>query len=133
MEDVIMRNGMAPETEVSAKAQRRTFTAEYKTSIVREADACQKPGEIGALLRREGLYSSHLGKWRHEIQKRKENGSSVPKRGPKADESAKKLIEQAREMEKLRARAERAELVVEIQKKVCSLLGISPGHEERRS
>ena len=133
MEDVIMRNGMAPETEVSAKAQRRTFTAEYKTSIVREADACQKPGEIGALLRREGLYSSHLGKWRHEIQKRKENGSPVLKRGPKADESAKKLIEQAREMEKLRARAERAELVVEIQKKVCSLLGISPGYEERLS
>src|SRR3989442_15287451 len=54
----------APDPEVPAKAARRAFTAEYKLRIVREADACRKPGEIGALLRREGLYSSHLVEWR---------------------------------------------------------------------
>ena len=114
-------------TEVTEKAKRRTFTAEYKRRIVKEADACKAAGEIGALLRREGLYSSMLSGWRVQ----RDRGELVPgattkKRGPQvspADPRDKKIVEQAREIAKLTARAERAEAIAEIQKKVAALLG----------
>lgn len=112
------------ETEVVAKARRRRFDAQYKKRIVREADACTKPGEIGALLRREGLYSSHLTSWRSEISRRELEALAPKKRGPKVDERDRKIADQARVIEHLKARAERAELIVEIQKKVASILGV---------
>jgi transposase len=117
--------GVEPqETEVSSKARRRTFTAEYRLRIVREADACSRVGEIGALLRREGLYSSHLTAWRREIKQRDLEALAPKKRGPKVDPRDAEMAELVRENEKLKARAERAELLVEIQKKVASVLGI---------
>src|SRR5207302_5869469 len=82
------------ETEVVAKAQRRRFTAEYKRRIVREADRCTHPGEIGALLRREGLYSSHLTTWRAARDRRELAGLSPKPRGRKArppDPAARRL------------------------------------------
>ena len=109
-----------------AKAERRRFTAEYKRRIVREADRCTKPGEIGALLRREGLYSSLLTTWRAARERGELEGLSPKKRGPKAtppDPRDKKLAEQEREITRLRKRAERAEALVELQKKVAALLG----------
>jgi transposase len=112
------------ETEVSSNARRRTFSAEYRLRIVREADACAQRGEVGALLRREGLYSSHLTAWRREIEQRNLKALAPKKRGPKVDPRAAEIAELMRENEKLKARAERAELLVEIQKKVASLLGI---------
>jgi transposase len=112
------------ETEVSPKARRRSFTAEYRLRIVREADACTKSGEVGALLRREGLYSSHLTSWRSEVKRRDLEALAPKKRGPKVDPRDAEIAELVRENEKLKARAERAELLVEIQKKVASLLGI---------
>ena len=75
--------GAAPEVEVVAKAERRRFAAEYKRRIVREADRCTKPGEIGALLRREGLYSSLLTTWRAARDRGELAGLSPKKRGPK--------------------------------------------------
>src|SRR5512139_2939915 len=114
------------ETEVVAKAQRRRFTAEYKRRVVREADRCTAPGEIGALLRREGLYSSHLTTWRAARDRGELEGLAPRKRGPKAplsDPMAKKIAEQEREIGKWRKRAERAEALVEVQKKVAALLG----------
>src|SRR2546428_6239555 len=75
---------VAGETEVAAKAQRRRFTAEYKRRIVREADRCTKPGELGALLRREGLYSSHLTTWRAARDPGELEGVSPKKRRPRA-------------------------------------------------
>jgi len=120
-----MLNGVQPqETEVVAKAKRRSFTAKYKRKIVREADACKEPGEIGALLRREGLYSSHLTTWRREVEERELAALAPKKRGPKVDERDRKIADQAREIEQLKARAERAELIIEIQKKVSSILGV---------
>ena len=116
----------AEETEVVAKAQRRRFTAEYKQRIVREADRCTTAGAIGALLRREGLYSSHLTTWRAARDRGELEGLAPKKRGPKApppDPMAKKLAEQEREIGKWRQRAERAEALVEVQKKVAALLG----------
>lgn len=123
----------AAEIEVSSKATRRRFTAEYKRQIVRAAERCTKPGEIGALLRREGLYSSHLRKWR-DARDRGELEALAPKqRGPKAtvaDPRDRKLAEQERETLRWKKRAERAEALVEVQKKVAALLG-TPFEDEK--
>ena len=124
---------------MSAKATRRRFSAEYKSRILREAAACTKPGEIGALLRREGLYSSHLVNWRQQAERGQLTALEPKKRGPQGkivDPRDKKIIEQEREIAKLRKRAERAEALVEVQKKVSQLLGVEltdPDRSGRRS
>jgi transposase len=115
------------ETEVMPKAKRRTFTAKYKRDIVREADGCAEPGAIGALLRREGLYSSHLADWRREVEAGQLSALSPKKRGPKGkqvDPQAEELVMVRRQLAEVTARAERAELLVDIQKKVSLLLGL---------
>ena len=114
------------DVEVSAKAQRRRFTAKYKVEVLRKADACTKPGEIGALLRSEGLYSSHLTTWRQASECGELAGLAPKKRGRKAaapNPLAKKIAELERQNARLTARAERAEALVEVQKKVAMLLG----------
>jgi transposase len=122
--------GPAPEgqeTEVSAKAKRRRFSAAEKLRILKEADACTKPGEQGALLRREGLYSSHLTEWRRAREHGELDALSPKKRGRKAKEVhplEKKVVELQRSLEKAELRAKRAEALVELQKKVSELLGI---------
>jgi transposase len=111
--------------EVVAKATRRRFTVEYKRTIVREADACKTPGAIGALLRREGLYSSHLTTWR-AARERGELVGAPKKRGParrRVDPRDQKLAAQERELTRWKKRAERAEALVELQKQVAALLG----------
>ena len=116
---------VGPAIEVVAKATRRRFTVEYKRKIVREADACKTPGTVGALLRREGLYSSHLTTWR-AARERGELAGAPKKRGPVrrvADPRDKKLAEQAREISRWQQRAARAEALVELQKQVAALLG----------
>ena len=114
-------------TEVPEKARRRRFTAEYKQRILREADACTKPGELGALLRREGLYSSNLTVWRAAVREGGQKRLEPQKRGPQARPATRKdrnRIEQLeRENRRLEARAERAEALVDLQKKVAALLG----------
>src|SRR5881296_4014865 len=108
------------DVEVVAQAERRRFTAEYKRRIVREADRCTKPGEIGVLLRREGLYSSHLTTWRAARDRGELAGLAPKPRGPKAtppDPRDKKIAEQEREIVRWKQRAERAEALVEVQKK----------------
>src|SRR5260370_2722036 len=114
-----------PAIEVVAKAVRRRFTVEYKRRIVREADARKTPGAVGALLRREGLYSSHLTTWR-AARERGELAGAPKKRGPVrqvADPRDKKLAEQAREISRWQQRAARAEALVALQKQVASVLG----------
>ncbi len=123
---------VAAEVEVEAKAERRRFTAEYKRRIVREADRCTKPGEIGALLRREGLYSSLLTTWRAARDRGELAGLAPKQRGPKVtppDPRDKKIAEQAREIARVTKRAERAEGLVELQKKLAALLGTLPERE----
>src|SRR4030095_73018 len=114
------------DTEVVAKPQRRRFTAADKRSILRGAYRCRTPGAIGALLRREGLYSSHLTTWRAARDRGELEALAPRKRGPKAappDTRDKKITEQEREIAKWKKRAERAEALVEVQKKVAALLG----------
>lgn len=115
------------ETQVEAKAKRRRFSAQEKLRILKEADACTKPGEQGALLRREGLYSSHLTEWRRARERGELDALSPKKRGRKAKEVhplEKKVAELQRSLEKAELRAKRAEALVELQKKVSELLGI---------
>jgi transposase-like protein len=115
-----------PEVEVLAKATRRRFSAEYKLRILREAEACTRPGELGALLRREGLYSSNLTTWRAQRERGELLGLTPKKRGPapKAKNPlAAKVAALEREVTRQEARAERAEALVELQKKVAELLG----------
>lgn len=125
---------LAEETEVTEKARRRLFTLEYKRKIVKEADACKAPGEIGALLRREGLYSSHLTTWRAARDRGElAPGAAAKKRGPQAtapDPRDKRIADLERQVEKVTKRAERAEAIAEIQKKVGALLGWSLPREE---
>ena len=115
------------EVEVLAKPVRRRFTVEYKRRIVKEADSCKGSGEVGALLRREGLYSSHLSAWRAARDRGELAGSGPRKRGPAptpVDPRDKRIVELERENRKLARRAERAEALVAVQKKVSELLGI---------
>ncbi len=120
-------SALAVETEVSSKAKRRQYTAEFKRRILREADACTKPGELGALLRREGLYSSHLLTWRAQRDRGELAGLAPKKRGPKprpVDERDREIALLKRENARLEARLEKAEAIIEVQKKVSQLLGV---------
>ena len=113
--------------EVMAKATRRRFTAEYKLRVLREADGCMEPGEIGVLLRREGLYTSQLCLWRKQRRARELSGLTPARRGP-APKATNPLAAKVAALEQktrwLTARAERAEALVELQKKVSEILGI---------
>jgi len=124
--DVVVPRADVPEVEVVAKATRRRFTAEYKRKILREADACTAPGAIGALLRREGLYSSNLTTWRAQRERGELAGLSPKKRGP-APKPKNPLVAKVtaleREVTRYQVRAERAEALVELPKKVAELLG----------
>jgi transposase-like protein len=107
---------------------RRRFTAAYKARIVREADACTQPGEIGSLLRREGLYSSHLNTWRHHYRTGAESALTDDKRGRKQTTNPLTLeVERlGRELGRTQQKLRQAEMVIEFQKNLCEMLGISP-------
>jgi transposase-like protein len=112
-----------PKTEVVAKAKRKRFTAAEKLRILREVDACQGSGEIGALLRREGIYSSYLTTWRRQRERGELDGLAPQKRGPKPDPQAIELAKLRRENARLQERLRRAELIIDVQKKVARMLG----------
>ncbi len=116
-------NGKGPvvETEVVARPKRRSFSAAYKRSILEEAARCTGPGEIGALLRREGLYSSNLTTWRRQRERGELDGAK-PGRKPASDE-AKALKQLQRENQRLKRKLEQAEMVIEVQKNSRNFLG----------
>jgi transposase-like protein len=114
-----------PPTEVVAKATRRRFTAKYKLRILKKADACEAHGALGELLRKEGLYTSHLALWRKQRELGAIAGLAPKKRGPKPverDERDQQIEALRKELDALTARAERAEALLELQKKVAELL-----------
>ena len=117
-----------PDPEVVARAKRRRFSAEYKLRILEEAEACSERGQIGSLLRREGLYSSHLTTWRHQREQGQLEALSPKNRGrkPSVDESlVKELAELKRENQRLENRLQQAETIIEVQKKLSGLLGLT--------
>jgi transposase-like protein len=112
--------------EVVPKARRRQFPASYKRRILQEAQACQAPGEISALLRREGLYASHLSKWR-KLQKQGELEALEAKRGRKPNpETAaqQRILGLERDNQLLRRQLRQAEAIIEVQKKISEILGV---------
>lgn len=113
-----------PDPEVQPQAKRRTFSAEYKMRILSEAAACTHPSERGALLRREGLYASLLTYWRRELRTGAMTGLTPKKRGPKVEPLAAENAALRRENARLQAKLERAETIIEVQKKLSQLLGL---------
>jgi len=107
-----------PDPDVPAKARRRRFSAEYRLRMLKEEDGSKTPGEIGALLRREGLYSSNLVTWRRQREVRALTGMKAQKRGPKGRNEDPRLKQQEREIARLRHRLKQAETVIEVQKKL---------------
>lgn len=128
-------NHVPPDPEVAAKPKRRQYSAQYKLEILRETDACTKPGEIGSILRREGLYSSILSAWRAQRDAGTLAGLKPKKRGRKAkptdarDEQIKALQKEKRTLERdkarLEARLHKADLMLDLQKKCSEILGIT--------
>jgi transposase len=122
-----------PDPEVPPHAKRRHFSPEYKKRILEEADTCTERGQIGALLRREGLYTSHLDKWRRQREQGTLAGLAPQKRGRKSKPEAVELARLRREKERLQKKLQRAETIIAFQKKLADLLGIpmeSPNLDE---
>jgi transposase-like protein len=126
----------APDPEVLPRAERRQYAAQYKLRILEEVERCTERGQIGALLRREGLYSSHLSKWRRQRAEGQLQALSPQKRGRKVQEvGVEELTRLQRENERLRARLEQAEMIIDVQKKLSRLLGLpveNPETDETR-
>lgn len=115
-------NRPRPNPEVPAKPRRRIYTAEYKRRILNEVDAC-KPGELGAILRREGLYASHLSNWRRQRKEGELGITVLPGRPPK-DPLRIDVERLERENERLREKLRKADLIIEVQKKIALLLDL---------
>ena len=115
-----------PDPEVPEKAARRRFTAEYKLDILRQADHSRTPGEVGALLRREGLYSSHLTTWRRQRDEGMLSALRPKQRGRKASQHPlqPEVDRLRKENRRLHKRLQKAELIIDIQKKISQMLGI---------
>ena len=117
-----------PDPEVVATAKRRSFSKAEKLRILAAADACVAPGDIGSLLRREGIYSSHLATWRKQRQLAGEAQLLEGKRGPKVKPGAAQdrlVLELQTEVERLRNKLAKADLIIDVQKKLSILLGLS--------
>jgi transposase len=127
------KNINPPDPEVVSKPQRRRYTAEYKLRMLKEYDACEQPGEKGALLRREGIYSSNIATWRRQYSQGGLDGLHKTKRGPKADPHARENKQLRQENEQLKKRLQQAELIIEVQKKVSQILEIELNEQEQES
>ena len=126
----------APNPEVPEKAIRRSYTAEYKRRILKEAEGCKEKGQIGTLLRREGLYSSNLTAWRHQAERGTLDALSSKKRGPKArkhDPSIRRITEQEKEIQKLQAKLKKAELIIDAQKKIAEIFQLYRDQKEEEN
>ena len=115
---------LAPDPEVPATVERRRFTAEYRLRILTEADACKKSGELGALLRREGLYSSMLANWRRQRAQGALQEMRARRRGPKPQPVDPRVKALETENRRLQRKLQRAETIITLQKKVAEILGI---------
>ena len=116
-----------PDPAVPEKPVRRRFTAEYKLRILREADRCTQPGQLGALLRREGLYSSHLRTWRQQRDRGTLAALAPKRRGRKPAPDAPLIAENERlkrENQRLAEKLRQAETIIAVQKKLSEILGI---------
>ena len=124
---------MTPDPEVPEKKPRRKFTAKYKLSILEKADKCTQPGRLGEFLRKEGLYSSNLTTWRQQKNDGLLTALAPKKRGRKKVERnplAQEVAKLQRDNEQLKKKLKKAETIIEFQKKISDLLGISQDQNE---
>ena len=119
-----------PDPAVEGRPMRRRFTAEYKLRILREVERAKEAGEVGAILRREGLYSSHLTHWRQERDRVAKAALAARKRGPKRRAEDPRIKQLEREKARLERQLRRAEIIIEFQKKLSEELGIPMKHDE---
>lgn len=120
-----MGDGSPPDPEVTEAKPRRRFTAQYKLRVLAEADACSQPGEIGALLRREGIYSSYLATWRRQKEEGTLQAMSPKKRGRRAKEKnplTRQVAQLEKENQRLRKELKKASILIEAQKKMAEIL-----------
>lgn len=133
----IQKNDQPPtemtDPEVVASAKRRRFTAEYKLRILKEVEQCQEAGAIGALLRREGLYASHLSQWRQQRTAGQLQGQDPKKGGRQPNPQAAELAQLQRENERLKVRLAQAETIIAVQKKLCRLLELPTAERDESS
>jgi transposase-like protein len=125
-------SALAPDPEVAATAKRRRFSGDEKRRILTEADRCTKPGELGALMRREGIYSSMLTNWRKQRGQAERAALAPKKRGPKPAANAaeqRELKHLTRENVRLQRELDRAHTIIDVQKKLCTLLGLPTADE----
>ena len=125
-----------PDSEVPEKAVRRRFTAEYKRRILREAETCKEIGRLGALLRREGLYSSNLNTWRRQAELGTLEALSPKKRGPKEkkpDPSLRRIAELEKVTQKLEHKLRQAELIIAAQKKIAEIFQMPLDPKEEKN
>jgi transposase-like protein len=121
-----------PDPEVAATAKRRRFSGAEKRRILTEADRCTKPGELGALMRREGIYSSMLTNWRKKRGQAERDALAPKKRGPKPNAvlaETRRADQLERENARLRGKLDRAHIIIDVQKKLCTLLGLPTADE----
>ena len=124
-----------PDPEVPEKKPRRRFTAKYKLSILSEIDGSTHPGDIGAILRREGLYYSNITTWRRQRREGALQGLSPKKRGRKkrpVSPETKRIAELERENRKLAEKLKQAETIIDVQKKISEILGVSQPQDDRK-
>ena len=119
-----------PETEVRVQRRPRKFTVAFKRSILKAAAACTKPGELGALLRREGLYYATISDWKRQRDRGLLDGNAPPKPGPKPDGAAKRIAGLERENRRLSVQLEEAKTILSVQKKLSELLGIKLSEDD---
>ena len=115
--------------EVVEIATRRQFSASEKRALLAEADGCKERGELGAFLRRKRIYSSMLSSWRKQLGASDSSALAPQKRGPKSDASARQIKHLNRDIDRLRRKLDRAELIIDAQKKLCVALGLSSADE----
>jgi transposase len=118
-----------PDPEVAPIARRRRFSGSEKRRLLAEADRCKAAGELGAFLRRERIYSSMLASWRKQVGAAEQAALTPKKRGPKPDASARQIQQLNRDNARLRRKLERAELIIDAQKKLCVALGLPTADE----
>ena len=129
-----MNANQLPKTEISSKPERRIFRAADKQRILRELDQCKLSGEIGAVLRREGIYSSHAARWRDERSRGELNGLVPQKRGRKGNPMRQELERTQRENARLKRDLAQAHAIIDLQKKVSAMLGlVLPARENDES
>src|ERR1019366_4719291 len=120
----------AADPEVVASTKRRQFSSSEKRLLLAEADRCKERGELGAFLRRKRIYSSMLSSWRQQLAVAERAALAPQKRGPKPDPAARQIQQLNRENARLQRKLERAELIIDAQKKLCVALGL-PTSDDR--